>query len=61
MSTFTDVSVSDGKYTIRMYDDGRMEAYRYGELWQPMTGNKMVYCLASELHEARKELEKLHR
>lgn len=55
--TYTDVSVSDKKYTIRIWDDGRMEAFRYGEKWQDLTGNKMIYCLAYELNEARQQLK----
>lgn len=50
------VSVEKNKYTIVVSNDGNLRALRYGEPWQDLTGNKMVYCLATELYQARWEL-----
>lgn len=49
------VSVEGGKYTVVIGDDGSLSALRHGEPWQDLTGNKMVYCLATELEEAREQ------
>ena len=48
------VTVEGGKYTVVIGDRGELSALRYGEPWQDLAGNKMVYCLATELVEARK-------
>ena len=50
------VSVDNGKYTVIMESDGRLHALRYGEPWQDLTGNNLVYFLAAELEEARRQL-----
>lgn len=49
-----------GKYTV-IFDEktGSLQALRYGEPWQDLSGNKMVYCMLSrveELAEQRAEL-----
>lgn len=49
-----------GKYTV-IFDEktGALRALRYGEPWQDLSGNKMVYCMLSrveELAEQRAEL-----
>jgi len=57
--SYEQVSVADGKYTILIgegADGGQLKALRNGEPWQDLTGNKMVYCLASELQEARRAI-----
>jgi hypothetical protein len=59
-NSYTSVEIADGKYEIRIYENGGLEAYRYGEFWQDLTGNKMVFCLAYELNEAREELRNKH-
>lgn len=54
----TRVDVGDGKYAVVLHDNGAMEALRYGEPWRDLTGDKLVYCLASELQEARDALKR---
>lgn len=49
-----EVSVDAGKYKVVSYKDGTLLAFRYGEGWRDCTGDKLVYCLASELEQARK-------
>jgi hypothetical protein len=53
------VEVNDGKYTVVIHDNGQLEALRYGECWQWLTGNNLVFCLATELFEAREKIERL--
>lgn len=54
------VSVDNGKYTVIMEADGRLHALRYGEPWQDLCGNNLVYFLAAELEDARKRLAEVH-
>jgi len=58
-----DIRVADGKYTICLpTEQGEtLRALRYGEEWRDLTGDNMVMALASELSEARKEIERLRR
>jgi len=53
------VEVNDGKYTVIIYDNGRLEARRYGENWRWLTGDNLVFCLATELFEAREKINRL--
>lgn len=50
------IDLENGKYTY-VFDKGHQYALRHGTTWRDLTGDKFVYCLASELEEAR---EKLH-
>lgn len=54
--TETRVELEGGKYIVVIGSNGGLHALRYGEKWQDMTGNKMIYCLASELHATRQAL-----
>jgi hypothetical protein len=53
------VSVSNGKYTVILKENGGTEALRHGEPWRDCCGDNLIYCLASELDEARQEVESL--
>lgn len=53
------VSVDNGKYTVIMEADGHLHALRHGEPWQDLTGNNLVYFLASELEAAQKALSEV--
>lgn len=53
------VSVDNGKYTVIMEADGRLHALRYGEPWQDLCGNNLVYFLAAELEATRKALSEV--
>lgn len=46
------IDVADGKYTV-VIDNGKLFALRYGQPWQDLTGNNLVYWLATELQAAR--------
>lgn len=50
------ISVCDGKYHVVIGDKGELSALRYGEPWQDLTGNNLVYWLAVELRQAREAL-----
>ncbi|MEO8298772.1 MAG: hypothetical protein ABI574_13295 [Burkholderiales bacterium] len=51
-TTSQQITVCDGKYTV-VIDGGKLTALRYGEAWQDLTGNSLVYWIAVELQEAR--------
>lgn len=53
------VSVNDKKYTVLFDGKGKLYAERYGESWQDLTGDNLVYWLAVELMEARDEIARL--
>lgn len=56
------VTVADGKYTVVIgvgAHAGQLRALRYGDPWQDLTGNNLVYWLAVELREARAKLAAL--
>ena len=53
------VKVNDGKYTVIIYDNGRLEARRHGESRRWLTGDNLVFCLATELYEARERINRL--
>lgn len=46
------LDLADGKYTY-IFEDGKQYALRYGEPWRDLTGDKFVYCLASEASAAQ--------
>lgn len=51
------VEVEDGKYTVILHPDGKLEALRCGEPWRDLTGDKMVYCLAAEIETLRRKVQ----
>jgi len=53
------ITVANGKYTVIMYDDGRMEALRHGEKWQESLSSNLIGTLANDLLEARAESTRL--
>ena len=53
------VATKDGKHTVRQLDDGRLVEFRYAEEWRDLSGDKLVYSLASDLEETRAEYQKL--
>lgn len=53
-----DVTVSEGKYRVVQDEQGCMTALRYGEPWRDCCGDNLIYCLATELQEAREKLKK---
>lgn len=52
----TRVYVDGGKYTVVFRASGKLEAHRYGQQWRDLTGDNLVYHLALELDEARRNL-----
>ncbi len=53
------VSVDWGKYEYFLDKNGVSYCNRYGKKWRDTTGDKLIYCLALELKEAREKLEKI--
>lgn len=50
-----DVTVENGKYRFVYYDNGKSEAYRWGERWtareESMIGDKALFCLVARIAE----------
>ena len=44
-----------------MLGDNNLRALRYGEEWRDCCGDNLVYYLAAELDDARKEITKLQK
>lgn len=58
--SYENVTVADGKYTVCIgvgAHAGHLKALRYGEEWQDLTGNNLVYYLAAEVRDLRAQLE----
>jgi hypothetical protein len=53
------VSTSDGKYEVVQEASGEVSAYRNGEYFYDMTGQKIILQLAYDLSDARLEIERL--
>ncbi len=55
------VTVADGKYTVVVpeHPNEHLRALRYGEPWRDCVGDNLIYFLAVELDEARKQIESL--
>jgi hypothetical protein len=60
LNDMTYVNVDDGKYTV-ILGDNNLRALRYGEEWRDCCGDNLIFYLASELDEARKEINRLQR
>jgi len=56
----TYVHVADGKYTV-VLGDNKFRALRYGEEWRDCCGDNLIFYLATELDEARKEVIELQK
>lgn len=54
MSNKTVIELDGGKYRYEL-ENGRQEAYRYGELWRDLTGDNLVYWMACEIVRLRTE------
>ena len=48
---------ADGKYTV-VHDQGKLIALRYGEPWQDLAGNNLVYYMLMEVLVLRNALSK---
>ena len=60
LEDMTYVHVADGKYTV-IFGDGNLQALRYGAYWRDCCGDNLIYWLAVELNDARKEITKLQK
>lgn len=50
------VTVEDGKYTVKQDARGRLTALRYGQPWRDCCGDGLVYALAAAYQDARDAL-----
>lgn len=48
-----ELELEGGKYRIVREDSGYVAAYRYGEAWRDLTGDKLIGALVSEVEELR--------
>lgn len=53
------VTVYDGKYTVKQTAEGKLLALRYGDKWRDLTGDGLVLALASEVKMLQKERTEL--
>lgn len=53
-----DVTLEGGKYRVLMGKDGNLKALRHGEEWRDLCGDNLVYYLANEVQELRKDAER---
>ena len=53
------IIIEDGKYEYRFYPDGNSEVLRYGEPWRDTVGDKLMYCMASEIEQLRARVVEL--
>lgn len=51
------VTVADGKYTVRAKNGEGLHALRYGEPWRDLVGDGLVLALAQEINELRKQID----
>ena len=49
----------DGKYTVVYYDNGKLVALRFGEVWRDLTGDKMVFWMLHEANQLREQRDEL--
>lgn len=47
----------NGKYAVEIKPDYSIVAYRYGEEWQDLTGNKLVYWMLVEIENLKEQLQ----
>lgn len=60
METYAlDVTVADGKYTVRQNVTGKLYVLRYNEPWRDLCGDGLVYSLAAEVEILREEIKSL--
>lgn len=50
------IEVNGGKYTVVIHDNGGLEAFRYDQPWRDLVGDNLIYWLAIELQDARREV-----
>lgn len=48
-----ELELEGGKYRIVREDNGYVAAFRYGEAWRDLTGDKLIGALVSEVEELR--------
>jgi len=54
------VTVSDGKYKITIPQrGGELKSLRYKKPWGDLTGDNLVYCMATELQEQKECIDKV--
>lgn len=59
--TLRTTTIEDGKYAVVFNDEtGELFAHRHGEFWQNFSGNKFIYCMASEIERLRKIVDQTH-
>jgi len=52
------LEICNGKYTVYQEKSGALKALRYGEPWQDLCGNNLVFYLMVELIEAQEKINK---
>ena len=60
MEAINEVTIEDGKYTVRWGKGMHLSALRYGEPWRDCCGDGLILGLAMEVQELRTKLAKAH-
>jgi len=58
MSVRLEVTVYDGKYTVRQNENGSVDILRYGAAWRDNVQDNVILALASEVEELQRQLPK---
>lgn len=54
MDKTEDINVGDDKYTVQFNPyTGEFKALRHGEPWRDLSGDKLVYCMYTEIIRLR--------
>ena len=51
------LDLENGKYTVIIEPNCQFYCLRYGEKWRDLTGDNLVYLLASELEALREKVK----
>ena len=51
------VSVENGKYTVKQDENGHLHALRHGVAWRNLCGDNLVYALAAEVETLRQKIK----
>jgi hypothetical protein len=49
----------DGKYTVEYFEDGRLNALRYGEVWRDLAGDGLVLAMLQDYDDLKTKYDDL--
>ena len=57
--TFEEISLEGGKYTVRFYSNGELNALRHGKAWRDLAGDKLALAMMQEIQRLQENNKKL--